>query len=159
MRKGERGSEIVQFVIVMPFLLFMVFAVVQVGGTMLTINQITADLTRACRQIDAAGLSLAVDKEAFVRSELLGTATQLDESRLHISQITVSAEDEVGSHETSDAVSSIVQRTGVARISFDLAYDVPSLLAFPGLMDQRVTRHVEFSQTPDRVIEVEAQAS
>ena len=48
-RAPERGSEIVQSVVAVPLVLLVVFATVQAGGMMLSVNRLTADLARACR--------------------------------------------------------------------------------------------------------------
>ncbi len=84
----ERGSEIVQSVVAVPLVLLVVFAAtVQAGGMMLSVNRLTADLARACRQMDTAGLALAVDRERFVADEVLGAATQLKPDLLTVSNV------------------------------------------------------------------------
>ena len=86
-RAPERGSEIVQSVVAVPLVLLVVFATVQAGGMMLSVNRLTADLARACRQMDTAGLAFAVDRERFVADEVLGAATQLKPDLLTVSNV------------------------------------------------------------------------
>ena len=103
----ERGSEMVQFLVVVPLVLLVLAAALQVGAVMLSIDRLTADVTRACRQLDAAGLSLAADKERFVKDELLGAATQLQPDLLTVRDVRLSFD--------SDANSSLAQRALLVR--------------------------------------------
>lgn len=171
MNRREAGGEIVQAVVAMPLVILVVFAVVQVGGMMLATHRLAADLTRACRQIDAAGIALAEDREEFVKRQVLGIASQLQPERLHVEKVGLAFDEypeEIGSSTaagwsggTGDGAAlsasppSLGQRTSVARVSFDLAYDLPLLMALPGLPEQRVCRHVACSHIEGRVTEVE----
>ena len=173
MRQRERGSEIVQAVVAVPLVLLVVFAVMQVGAMMLSVNRLTADLTCACRQMDTGGLALAVNKEAFVQAEVLGAATQLVPERLRIERVILEfRQDEhtapyekpvdAGAGAPSAAlhtggVSQLVQQTSVARVSFDVAYDLPALAAVPGLDHRTIARHVECARVEGTVVEVEVQ--
>lgn len=165
MSDRERGSEIVQFVIAVPLVLLVLFAVVQTGAMMLSVNRLTADLTRACRQMDTAGLSLAADKEAFVAGELLGFATQLRPEQLHVSGVVLEAREDGRSSDPAqagaavggmgDGFSSVAQRSDVAQMSFDVAYELPALAALPGLEHQTISRHVLCMRVEGRIVEVE----
>lgn len=158
MNEQERGSEIVQFVVTVPLLLLALFATMQVGGMMLAISQVSSDIATACRQIDAAGLELAADKEAFLKSELLGEATQLIPANLQVSGVVLSR-----AHEKSAAAlaanEALVQRTGHLEVSFGVTYKLASLAAFPGLEGKVLKRTVTFGHVDGRVVEVEVTAT
>lgn len=155
MRRCERGSEIVQAVVAVPLLLLIVFSVVQAAGMMLTVSRVSTDITRACWQLDTAGLALAGDKEAFVKSELLGAATQLQADRLSVDSVVLSFASDEGQFGTTEGNLSVAQRTSVAQASFDVAYDLPVLAAIPGLDERTITRHVACARTEGRIVEVE----
>lgn len=160
LRASERGSEVVQSVVAVSLVLLAVFAVVQVGGMMLSISRLTADLSRACRQMDTAGLALAADRERFVAEEVLGAATQLKPELLQVRNVRMSAAVEEGAGQApgqgtaSDADAGVLQRTDAARVSFDVAYELPSLAAFPGLAHRTIARHVVCEHVEGRVVEV-----
>lgn len=169
--RREGGGEVVQAVVAMPLVILVVFAAVQVGGMMLTTHRLAADLTRACRQIDVAGIALAQDREEFVKLQVLGAASQLQPERLHVEKVTLAFDENLGraggpaaagssggaggEAALSASQSSLGQRTSIARISFDLAYDLPLLMELPGLPKQRICRQVECSPIEGRVMEVE----
>ena len=151
---SERGSEVVQFALVAPLLLFALFGIVQVGGMMLAASQVSSDITRACRQMDLAGLRLASDKEAFVKAGILGASTQLIPENLQVERVRLeSAQTRVtrllGEGDSAE------QRTATARLSYDVRYEVPSILDVPGLSGRTFSRHVDCSYVEGRVIEVE----
>ena len=149
-RAPERGSEIVQSVVAVPLVLLVVFATVQAGGMMLSVNRLTADLARACRQMDTAGLAFAVDRERNVRSEALGAVQG--------ARLAPGATSRAAGEEGAGAGAGIVQRTDAVRVSFDVRYELPSLMAVPGLAHRTIARHVECEQLAGRIVEVEVGA-
>lgn len=158
----ERGSEMVQFLVVVPLVLLVLAAALQVGAVMLSIDRLTADVTRACRQLDAAGLSLAADKERFVKDELLGAATQLQPELLTVRDVRLSFDSDANSSlalahpgSVEDGLLVIEERTSNGHFSFDVAYELPSLAAIPGMEHRSIARHVECARTEGRVVEVE----
>ena len=52
----------VQFVIVLPLLLELVFSIEQLACMTLAASQLSSEITRACRQLDATGFELAANK-------------------------------------------------------------------------------------------------
>lgn len=154
MSVSERGSEVVQFVVTVPLLLFVVFAVVQVGGMTLAVSQVSSELTQAGRQLDVAGLELASDKEAFVKAGVMGASTQLKGDRLRVERVRVKQGGSRFVREASDGMS-IEQRTTSIVLSYDVSYDLPSFLDVPGLADQVLRRHVEAEFVSGRAVEVE----
>lgn len=153
MKCDERGSEVIQFAVATPLLLFVLFAVVQIAGMMLTTSQVSSEITRACRQLDVAGLHQAFDKEAFVQAELLGAATQLIPSNLHVSS--VQARDNQDRLECGAwGGGTVEQRTASTELSFEVRYDIPSLVDMPGLAGRSLARQVAATYVGSRVIEV-----
>ncbi len=51
-----------------------------------------------------------------------------------------------------------MQRTDAVRVSFDVRYELPSLMAVPGLAHRTIARHVECEQLAGRIVEVEVGA-
>ena len=147
----------VQFALAMPILLFVLFAIVQVAGMMLSANQITSDVTRACRQLNVAGLQRATDKEAFVKEGILGASTQLKSENLHVEHVRMKSDQAVSRGQLEEE-GVIEQRTSTTRLAYDLKYEVPSILTFPGLADREFARHVECSFVAGRDIEVSLEA-
>ena len=166
----ERGSEVVQSVVAVSLVLLVVLAAVQAGGMMLSVNRLTADLSRACRQMDTAGLALAADRERFVAQEVLGAATQLKPDLLTVSNVRTeelgaalgarlaAAPGRMAGEEGDVAGAEVVQRTDAVRVSFDVRYELPSLAAIPGLSHRAITRHVVCGQMAGRIVEVEVGA-
>ncbi|MEA5019887.1 MAG: TadE/TadG family type IV pilus assembly protein [Gordonibacter sp.] len=163
MNEYERGSEVVQAAVVLPLVLLVVFAVVQVGGMMLSTHRLAADLVRVSRQMDIGGLVLAGDKEAYLKSQLLGPRSQLQSECLRVENVELKleqkgqgaqpskAEKVLGSDSSS---SSIEQRMQMVKVSFDIAYDLPSMVVIPGLSGQTIMRHLDCTSVESRVVEV-----
>lgn len=149
----ERGSEVVQFVVALPLLLLVVFAVVQLGGMTLAASQLSSEITRACRQLDVAGLERAADKEVFLKEEILGASTQLRAESLHVEHVSWRrAATRSSGEETGLAIE---QRTTAVELSYYVRYELPSLIQLPGLSGQMLVRKVESSLVEGRTIEVE----
>lgn len=153
MKGTERGSEVVQFAIAVPLLLFVVFGIMQVGGMMLAASQLSCGITRACRQLDIAGLQHAEDKEAFVKAGVLGAATQLVPSNLDVWQVRAFDQQErISQSATGGDIAE--QLSTSTTLSYDIRYEIPSLLSLPGLFDQSFSRHVVCTYVEERVVEV-----
>lgn len=152
MNGPDRGSEVVQFALAAPLVLFVLFAIVQVAGMMLSANQVTSEITRACRQLDVAGLERATDKEGFVKAEILGASTQLKGENLQVENVRMQSNQAVSKGRLDEGA--IEERTSTTRLSYDMSYEVPNILAFPGLSKRTLARHVECSFLDERAIEV-----
>lgn len=164
MNERERGSEVVQAAVVLPLILLVIFAVVQVGGMMLSTHRLAADLVRASRQMDIGGLVLAGDKEAYLKGQLLGPRSQLQSECLRVENVELEFEQRGGGGQSSGVKeiidsdspsSSIGQRIQVAKVSFDVTYNVPTIAILPGLMEHAITRHFTCASIESRVVEVE----
>lgn len=154
MRKCERGSEIVQFTVALPLLLAVVFSIVQLAGMELAASQVSSEITRACRQFDAAGFETASNKERFVKEAILGFSSQLDPERLAVERVRWGYEKAVQEQKVPDG-SVIGQRSTVVTASYDVRYRMPSIVDVPGLTERTLERHVQCSFIDGRVIEVE----
>ncbi len=163
MNERERGSEVVQAAVVLPLVLLVVFAVVQVGGMMLSTHRLTADLVRVSRQMDIGGLVLAGDKEAYLKSQLLGPRSQLQSERLRVENVELKLEQRgqgARPSKTKEVLGSdsflpfIEQRIQVVKVSFNVAYDLPSMVVIPGLSGQTIMRHLDCTSVESRVVEV-----
>ena len=149
----ERGSEIVQFAVVVPLLMLVVFATVQLGGMTLVANQLSSEITRACRQFDVGGFERATDKEAFVEEGIVGASSQLRPNSLHVER--VRWERQMQQNRGASGDGSIEQRTTRLALSYDVRYELPSVLDVPGLSGQSLERSVTSVFCEGRAIEVE----
>ena len=152
MTAPERGSEAVQFVIALPLLLLVVFGTMQLGGMELAASQLSSEITRACRQVDAGGLSQAADKEAFVKAGLLGASTQLSPDRLAVDAVQWRAVRD--RREGPLPGGSVEERTDRGSLEYDVRYRIPSILALPGMGERSVARHVRSECVAGRVVEL-----
>ena len=145
--RGERGSEVVQFVIVLPLLLAVVFSIV------LAASQLSSEITRACRQLDAAGFELAANKERFVEEGILGASTQLDPARLHVEHVSWTSERTKREQPVRDG-GAIEEQSTVIEASYDVSYLLPAVADLPGLAGRVLKRHVRCSFVDGRAIEI-----
>ena len=103
--------------------------------------------------------------------EVLGAATQLKPDLLTVSNVrsealgavqgarlAPGATSRAAGEEGAGAGAGIVQRTDAVRVSFDVRYELPSLMAVPGLAHRTIARHVECEQLAGRIVEVEVGA-
>ena len=148
--RGERGSEVVQFVIV---LLAVVFSIVQLAGMTLAASQLSSEITRACRQLDAAGFELAANKERFVEEGILGASTQLDPARLHVEHVSWTSERTKREQPVRDG-GAIEEQSTVIEASYDVSYLLPAVADLPGLAGRVLKRHVRCSFVDGRAIEI-----
>ena len=156
-RIDEGGNATIQFLIAAVFLLTLVFGGIQIGGMMLSANALASDLARASYQVDAGGLALAADKEAFVRDQIIAAGSTLSEDALTVAGVSVAtshAEATGGVREGAQGLTEIASDTTRIEVSFDVAYEIPSIIDMPGLSGQVLARHVEFVRIGERTIEV-----
>lgn len=157
MRESERGSEVVQFVIVLPLLLAMLFSIMQLAGMTLAASQVSSEITRACRQLDAAGFELAADKERFVKEGILGASTQLDPERLHVERVGWTSERTKRERAVRDG-GVIEEQATVIAVSYDVRYRLPAIADLPGLTGRVLERNVQCTFTDGRAIEIRQEA-
>ena len=156
-RMEEDGNATVQFLIAAMFMFVLVFGGIQIGGMMLSANALASDLARASYQVDAGGLALAADKDAFVRDQIIAAGSTLKESALPVTGVRIStshSEATGGVREDSQGLTEIASDTARIEVSFDVAYEMPSIIDMPGLTGQVLARHVEFVRIGERTIEV-----
>ena len=143
----------VQFVIVLPLLLAVVFSIVQLAGMTLAASQLSSEITRACRQLDAAGFELAANKERFVEEGILGASTQLDPARLHVEHVSWTSERTKREQPVRDG-GAIEEQSPVIEASYDVSYLLPAVADLPGLAGRVLKRHVRCSFVDGRAIEI-----
>lgn len=143
-----------QFAVAFPLLLFVVVATMQVGGMMLSISRVSSDLVRACRSLDADGLALAADKDAFVKDRIVHASSTLVSENLVVEGAVCTPVEDDRRHPVRDA-GLLAQRTQGVAVSFDVSYEIPSLIDFPGLSGQRIARRVECVRLGQQTVEVE----
>lgn len=158
MKTCERGSEVVQFAVAMPLLLVVLFSIMQLAGMTLATSQVSSEITRACRQLDAAGFELATDKERFIKDGILGASTQLDSGRLRVEHVKwTSGKTKRGRPVREGGV--IEERSTVIAASYDVRYRLPAIADLPGLTGRVLERRVQCSFVDGRAIEIRQEGS
>lgn len=153
-RAGERGSEVVQFVVAVPLVLLVVFGTAQVSATVLSSAQLSSEITRACRLVDGVGIAQAPNKGEFIKAQIIGASTQLDAASIAVANVQMAQSDLPSSVE--EGVIGAVRREGsIVSLSYDVSYRVPSIVSLPGYSDQTLYRHVRCSVASGRVVELE----
>ncbi len=152
MFRKEEGSELVQFVCVMPLLLALVFGIIQVAVVMFSAEVFFSEVSQASLRIDTAGLVAAGDRERFVADEIVGQATQLDASSLVVKNVVVSTRRDGSAWD--EAEGALKTRLVVTDVSFDALYAPSSISAIPGWPSGGFSRHISFSCNDERAVEV-----
>ncbi len=154
MRESERGGEVVQFVIVAPLFLALLFSCVQVACTVFSTQLVSSEIVQACLQMDTGGLVAAPNKEAFVKSQIIGSSTQLVAENLSVEGVKVAAR---RTHATRQAEEgeTLLSKTAGSDFSCEVSYRVPSVFACIGV-PQTLSRHVVWTSVDERVIEARA---
>lgn len=154
MHESERGSEVVQFVIVIPLFLALLFSCVQVACTVFSTQLVSSEIVQACLQMDTAGLAVAPNKEEFVKSQIIGSATQLVEKNLVVRNVTVASRKTTAAREAGGG-ETLSSNTRGSDFSCDISYQVPGIFSCVGL-PQTLSRHVVWTSVDERVIEARA---
>lgn len=152
-RVSEQGSEVVQFVVALPLLLVVLFSIVQLAGMMLATSQVSSEITRACRQLDAGGFELAADKERFIKDGIAGASTQLNLERLDVEHVQWRRGRTVQEREAWDG-GRIEQQATVVTASYDVCYRLPVIANLPGFTERTLERHVECAFVDGQTIEI-----
>lgn len=153
-RESERGGEVVQFVIVVPLFFALLFSCVQVACTAFSTQLISSEIVQACLQMDTGGLVVAPDKETFVKSQIIGSSTQLVEKNLDVRNVAVAAGRANAAYEAGGGRTLATDTRG-SEFSCDVFYQVPGIFACVGL-PQTLSRHVVWKSVDERVIEARA---
>lgn len=156
-RRPEDGNATLQFLFAVVFLMTLLFSGIQIGGMMLSANRLGTDLTRATYKVDAGGLMLASDKEAFVHDQIIAIGSELSSENLSVSDVRVTASNASSAGAVgagAGGLTEISQDTVSIEVSFDVSYAIPSIVDMPGLSGQTLSRHVEFVRVGETTIEV-----
>lgn len=154
MRSNERGGEVIQFVVAVPLLLLVVFGTAQVSATVLSSAQLSSEITRVCRSVDGIGVVQAPDKGAFIKEQIIGASTQLDAASIAVANVRV-AQSDLPSSVEEGALGALRREGSIVSLSYDISYQVPSIVSLPGYRDQTLSRHVQCSFASGRVVELE----
>ncbi len=153
MRKDETGSEIVQFVCVLPLFLMVVFGIIQVAVAMFSAEVLSSELSQASIRIDTAGLVSATDKNRFVADEIIGQVSQLNPDALQVCNASVNTTRSGSTWEERNGT--LQTRKTDTKVSFDVSYSVPTFVALPGWQTVELKRHVSFDIDNQKAVEVQ----
>ncbi len=154
MSESERGGEIVQFVIATPLFLALLFSCVQVACTMFSTQLVSSEVVQACLQMDTGGLTIAPDKEAFVKSQIIGSSTQLVAKNLSVKDVKIAPRKTRASRRAGGG-ETLSSNTAGTDFSCEISYRVPGIFACVG-MPQTLSRQVVWTSVDERVIEARA---
>lgn len=156
MSRRELGSEIVQFVCVMPLLLAVVFGIIQVTLTMFSAEVFFSEVSQASLRIDTAGLVAAADKERFVADEIIGQVSQLDASSIEVKNVVVKTRRDGAMWD--EAEGGLKTRLVATDVSFDALYRPAPIITIPGWSNEDFSRRVSVSCNDERAVEVQVGA-
>lgn len=150
----ERGNAIIQFLAAVMFLVVFLFGSIQLCGTMFTMNSVASEITRACYQADTAGLTLAGNKNTFLKNAIATETSQLSTDRLVVTNAKATTKSVEESAPRGGELATLTSKTDQTIIEFDVSYNVPFAIDLPGLNDQVLKRHISFVRIDERTIEL-----
>ena len=148
--KSDFGSEVVQFTLVVPLLLAVMFAVVYAACYVVSALVLDSELSQACSRFDTVGLVAAKDKPGFIAEEIIDESSQLSSSNIQVSNVDVS----VQKRSLTSGQDALEQHVRATTIAFDVAYRLPVSMGIPGLSNAELAKHVVCEVENERVMEV-----
>lgn len=147
----EHGSEVIQFVLVVPLFLFLLFFAIQIACSFFTLQLASSELTQASMRMNTSGLIAAKDKDAFVKSEILGSSSQLVSERLDVTDAKVSTSKTKLNNSVGGSLD-VSQNTSSSTCTATVTYSVPMVFLAPGF-PHTLTRHLEWVCIDNHTIE------